>query len=96
MTRLLDILRKLGPDGGSRCDVDRYANVRFCEEDLLAPTIEGSFSIIRASNLLNTVHNGTLFRWSKGAFKSVAQVGAGGKIASLPVPDSDRSGIPLE
>lgn len=31
-------------------------HVRFCEEDILAPTVEGPFSLIRAANLLNPDH----------------------------------------
>jgi len=34
----------------------RSNHVRFCEEDILAPTVEGRFSVVRAANLLNPDH----------------------------------------
>jgi methylase of polypeptide subunit release factors len=34
----------------------RSGHIRFCEEDVLAPTVEGKFSLVRAANLLNPDH----------------------------------------
>jgi methylase of polypeptide subunit release factors len=110
----------------------RSSHVRFCEEDILAPTVKGTFSLVRAANLLNPdhftpamlgrmidalrarlvdgglllivrsqggshpVHDGTLFRLHGDRFEVVARIGAGSEIASLVVPDSDGSRIPVQ